>query len=346
MSVGGQCVEHDRAARGIRSARPPARATCSRPSRVSSSMVSGRAPPVGQLGVEGEQIDLARQAPGERLGGPGSNVGHDVHAICLPTAAHDRLQRVHQLGELVRVERLRAVRPGFGGVFVHLDQQAVGAARRRGQRHRDDEVADARAVRRIDQHRQVRLLLHIGDGVEVERVARRRLEGADAALAQDDLSFAGRRADIRRRAADPRPWPQARASAAPACRRSPTAFSREKFCMLRAPIWSASACSATMSTSAVSITSVTTGRPSSSPILRRSVQALRPVALEGIGAGARLVGAGAQADCARRLHRLAAVPQPLLGLDRAGSGDHREAAPADARRAELHDRVVRDASRG
>jgi hypothetical protein len=39
----------------------------------------------------------------------------------------------------------------------------------------------------IDDHRQVRELLHHRDGVQVERVARVGLERADAALAQDHL---------------------------------------------------------------------------------------------------------------------------------------------------------------
>ena len=42
---------------------------------------------------------------------------------------------------------------------------------------------------------------------------------------------------------------------------APTACSSGKFCMLRVPIWSMSACSATTSTSAASMTSVTTGSP-------------------------------------------------------------------------------------
>ena len=41
----------------------------------------------------------------------------------------------------------------------------------------------------------------------------------------------------------------------------PTACSRPKFCMLRVPIWSMSAYSATTSTSRASTTSVTTGSP-------------------------------------------------------------------------------------
>ena len=41
----------------------------------------------------------------------------------------------------------------------------------------------------------------------------------------------------------------------------PTSFSNEKFCMLRAPTFRASATSATWSTSPGSMTSVTTGRP-------------------------------------------------------------------------------------
>ena len=109
---------------------------------------------------------------------------------CGPPLRH-RLERAHQVAELFGIERLRPVGERRRRIVVHLDQQPVGAAAARGERHRRDEVANAGAVRGIDQDGQMGLLLDIGDGVEIERVAGRGLEGADAALAQHHLLVAG-----------------------------------------------------------------------------------------------------------------------------------------------------------
>ena len=53
----------------------------------------------------------------------------------------------------------------------------------------------------------------------------------------------------------------------------PTRFSREKFCMLRAPTWMASAYFSTRSTLSTSMASETTGRPVAS---RASARMRRP----------------------------------------------------------------------
>ena len=78
----------------------------------------------------------------------------------------------------------------FSGIGVHLDHETVGARRDRGPRHRRHQVAVARGVGGIDDHRQVRQRLDHGHRAEVERVARRRLERADAALAEDHVRVA------------------------------------------------------------------------------------------------------------------------------------------------------------
>ena len=59
-------------------------------------------------------------------------------------------------------------------------------------RERLDQPALAGGVRRVDDDRQVRQVVHQRHRREVQRVARGRLERPDAALAQDDLRVAGR----------------------------------------------------------------------------------------------------------------------------------------------------------
>src|SRR5262249_16159574 len=79
---------------------------------------------------------------------------------------------------------------GGGGGAVDLDQQAGGGGRQRRQRHRRHVVALASAVAGVDQDRQVRQVLDRRDHRQVERVAAVVREGADAALAQDDVVVA------------------------------------------------------------------------------------------------------------------------------------------------------------
>ncbi len=70
---------------------------------------------------------------------------------------------------------------------MHLDDQSVRARCDGGKRQRRDKVGTPAGVARIHDHRQVRRALEHRNGSHVERVARRRLERADAPLAQDDL---------------------------------------------------------------------------------------------------------------------------------------------------------------
>ena len=74
---------------------------------------------------------------------------------------------------------------------MDLDDQAVGADGGARQGHRRNEGPMPGAVARVDDDRQVRPGAQDGHRREVERVARRGLEGADAALAQDDVRVAG-----------------------------------------------------------------------------------------------------------------------------------------------------------
>ena len=99
--------------------------------------------------------------------------------------------------------------------------------------------------------------------------------------------------------------------------------------MLRAPIWTTSATSSTGSRSRTSISSVTIGRPVSAfaSASSRSPSCAEP--LEGVGRGARLVGAAAQQRRAGVAHDARGLEHLLARLDRAGAGDQREVLAAD-----------------
>ena len=89
-----------------------------------------------------------------------------------------------------RIERLRPIgQSGLRG-RVHLDHEPVGSRGDGGQRQRLHQFDLARGVARVDHDGQVAALLDDGHGRDVERVAGGGLEGADAALAQDDVVVA------------------------------------------------------------------------------------------------------------------------------------------------------------
>src|SRR5579885_239341 len=80
---------------------------------------------------------------------------------------------------------------------MYVDDHCVGTGGDGGAGQRDDEVAPAARVRRVDDDRQVRKLVHDRYRADVERVAGRGLEGTDAALAQDDVEVAALRDVLR-----------------------------------------------------------------------------------------------------------------------------------------------------
>ena len=195
-------------------------------------------------------------------------------------------------------------------------------------------------MRWIDDDRQVRALLHVGHGVEIERVAGRGLEGADAALAQDHLIVAGgedifRREqqllDLRGEAA----LQQDRLVGPP-----DGAQQREILHVARADLQRVG-----MGRDDVDIGGVhNLGHDRHGQLVRHLAQQLEPlgpVAAEAIGAGARLVRPGAKHLRPRRPDGAGAVEQLLAGFDRAGAGDHRHRAAAEGDAADRDDRVVR-----
>ncbi len=127
-----------------------------------------------------------RQARGVgRHRGPARGV--DGADLLVDAADGDR-----ELGELGRGHRLVAVREGLDGSRVDLDEKPVGACGRAGEGERRDEPALPGRVRRVDPDRQVGQLVDERHGGHVERVAVGRLEGPDAALAEDHVRVAAR----------------------------------------------------------------------------------------------------------------------------------------------------------
>src|SRR5437773_6986560 len=70
----------------------------------------------------------------------------------------------HQLGELLGVDRLRAVGERHLGLVVHLDHDAVRSRRHGRARHRDHLVAETGSVARVREDRQMAQLLDDRDG--------------------------------------------------------------------------------------------------------------------------------------------------------------------------------------
>ena len=104
----------------------------------------------------------------------------------------ERVELLHHRRERRRRERLVAVGQRALRIGMHLDDQTVGAGGDRGEGQRRDERRVAAGVARIDDDRQMRLALEHRNRRDVERVARRRLVGANAALAQHDVVIAVR----------------------------------------------------------------------------------------------------------------------------------------------------------
>ena len=86
-------------------------------------------------------------------------------------------------------QRLRAVGLGVGRVVVHLDHQPIRARGHRRQRHGAHQRGNAGRVAGIDHDGQVREAVQHRHRREVERIARGRLKGTDAAFAEDDIGL-------------------------------------------------------------------------------------------------------------------------------------------------------------
>lgn len=117
---------------------------------------------------------------------------------------------------------------------MDLDDQAIGAGGQRGLGERRGQARDAAGVAGVGDHGQVRAFLWDRDRGDVERVARGRLEGADALLAQDHVGVASAQDVLGR---EQELLDRRHHAALQEHRTAPS--SRRKSCMLRAPIWAA-----------------------------------------------------------------------------------------------------------
>jgi len=99
----------------------------------------------------------------------------------------DSAHLVGELGEFGGDDGLHAVGERFFGLVVDFDEKTVGADGYGSERQGKYLVALAGAVRRIDHDRQMAAALHGGHDGEIQSVARKIGERADAAFAERDL---------------------------------------------------------------------------------------------------------------------------------------------------------------
>ena len=102
----------------------------------------------------------------------------------------DLLDFAHECGVFGGEDGLDAVGEGFFWLVMDFDQEAVGAYGYRGSGERENFVALAGAVGRIDENGEVAAFFHGGDDGEIESVAGKIGEGADAAFAEHDVIVA------------------------------------------------------------------------------------------------------------------------------------------------------------
>ena len=206
----------ERLARPARAARSPAR-TRSTPRRRRSPLPPSRAPrsiaprssarasasrPGRSPRPPRRRRRAARASPIEPPISPTPSTAMRVrsgppHAVSLSTARTARCRRpprpaapARRSREVVRRHRLRPVADRRLRIVVHLDDDPVRSGRGGRERQRQHEVAAPGGVARVDHHGQVRELLEHRHGHDVEREARRRLERADPALAEDHVLVA------------------------------------------------------------------------------------------------------------------------------------------------------------
>ena len=96
----------------------------------------------------------------------------------------------HQCAKSSKIERLGAVAQRFVRMGVDLDEEAVGTGRNRCHRHRRHQAPNPRGVRWVDQDGEVRQSPHERHGGQVQSVSGGGLEGADPALAENDVGVA------------------------------------------------------------------------------------------------------------------------------------------------------------
>src|SRR4029077_19411228 len=89
-----------------------------------------------------------------------------------------------EIGENLRRERLVAVAFRQLWRIVHFDHESVRTGSERGEGHLRNKFTQSDRVGWIDNYRQMCFGFQDGNGTEIERVACRRLEGANTTLAE------------------------------------------------------------------------------------------------------------------------------------------------------------------
>src|SRR5271170_6723617 len=179
-------------------------------------------------------------------------------------------QLIHQLGKLLRKQRLRSIRPGVVRVAMHFNQQRIRPGGHRRSRHRRNLVASPRPVRRVRRHRQMRQLVNNRNRGNIHRVPRVSLKRPNPALAQNHaIMYSADNRSSSKVAAIPR-------FTSTGFRTFPNSRSRLKFCMFRAPSWRISTYGSIIGICEISITSLITSSLNFSPASRSNFSASSP----------------------------------------------------------------------
>src|ERR1022692_3540768 len=142
--------------------------------------------------VRPQSAKISRMSSQARVLGVTNRVSHsrEFRGARFRPQPEVRLQLAHHAREIGQREGLRTVADGLLRTRMDLHDQSVGANRHRGAGERGNQAALARGVARVENHRQVRKLIQHRYGRDIASVARRRLEGPYAALAQNHVGVA------------------------------------------------------------------------------------------------------------------------------------------------------------
>ena len=158
------------------------------------------------LGPIHPTVSMGLPASSQRARGPQRNV---------------RLERRHHLVELGKPQRLLAIAPRLVRMRMYFNSSPSAPAATPIRASAGTRFAMRPRVARIRNHRQMRDLLQQRNRGHIERIARRRLKRADAALAQNHIGIAVVQYQSAPSAADRQSWPPCRASAESACPNAP-----------------------------------------------------------------------------------------------------------------------------
>src|SRR6266404_2222589 len=255
----------------------------------------------------------------------------------------DFMNGPHFLDELlvlIEGQRLCAVRQSLLRLVVNFDDQSVGADGDTRASQRDNHVVLARAMRWIDDDRQVRDPANRGNRREVQRVARVLRERAHAALAKHDVIVAFRHDVFRRQ----QPFVQS-------CRQS--AF--EQHGQMRSPDAPQKGKVLHVARADLNHVSVTLNQIHAVFVERfrhdlqtvrfanlcQNLQSFFAQSLESVGRGPGFKSTAAKEARAAAPHGFGYRKSLSMTFDRAGSGDDRQLISANRSVADAHDTLLR-----